>query len=283
MHLRHPGTIDAAVNCLRQLLVRLEELQARSDRSPRNEYDLERPLYLDWVNTASSDLYDLFKNDSLVQSLHSSTYWEIFRNHYVSEQAWGLLKREIRVQADRLRAALELVTSLKEFASHSGHLVVLDTSALVQGVWFEDFDWPSKLGLPGNVRLVIPILVVEELDKLKDRSRTTRAGDRARRVARRLRELCAAVPPGHPAALPMRPTVSIEVLVDDEWHARRPNNDGEIIDQALLVRDLTGQEVRLVCVDAAMEFRARQHGLAVFAMPTPNDLQGSSNAVDAPS
>jgi len=150
--------------------------------------------------------------------------------------------------------------------------VVPDTSALVRGVWFEDLDWPAELKLSPTVRIVVPILVVEELDRLKDRERITKAGDRARRVLRRLRTLCAAVSPGHPAKLPQRTGVTIEVLVDDDWHQRRPN-DAEIIDQALLVKALTGQDVRLVCVDAAMEFRARQHGLTVFAMPTHDDAR----------
>jgi hypothetical protein len=115
--------------------------------------------------------------------------------------------------------------------------------------------------------------VVEELDALKNRERTSRAGDRARRVLRRLRALCGAVPPGHPAELPQRPGVTIEVLIDDDWHRRRPIGDAEIIDQALLVKTLTGQDVMLVCVDAAMAFRAREHGLTVVAMPTPDDVR----------
>jgi hypothetical protein len=44
-------------------------------------------------------------------------------------------------------------------------------------------------------------------------------------------------------------------------------------DQALLVKALTGQDVMLVCVDAAMAFRAREHGLTVVAMPTPDDVR----------
>jgi len=93
------------------------------------------------------------------------------------------------------------LAGLKEFVNRDGHIVVPDTSALVRGIWFEDFDWPTELGLT-PVRIVIPILVIEELDLLKDRERTTKAGDRARRVVRRLRDLCGAVPPGHPANLP---------------------------------------------------------------------------------
>ena len=159
------------------------------------------------------------------------------------------------------------MAGLKEFVNRDGHIVVPDTSALVRGIWFEDFDWPTELGLT-PVRIVIPILVIEELDLLKDRERTTKAGDRARRVVRRLRDLCGAVPPGHPANLPTRTNITVEVLLDDDRHTRRPNHDGEIIEQARLVKALTGQNVRFICVDAAMEFRARQHGLTVLAMPT---------------
>ena len=42
-------------------------------------------------------------------------------------------------------------------------------------------------------------------------------------------------------ALPDRADVTIEVLLDDGWHRRMPNNDGEIIDEALSAREITGR------------------------------------------
>jgi predicted ribonuclease YlaK len=85
----------------------------------------------------------------------------------------------------------------------------------------------------------VPILVVEELDDLLH----DRSGDRklkARNATRALRDLHHDKPT-EPAPLPGPPGVTIEVLLDGDWHQRRPNNDAEIIDQALSVQDMTGK------------------------------------------
>jgi hypothetical protein len=271
MHLRNPGTIDAAIQTLTQL-----KIDCDNCRSGYTSFLDARKAYLNWVDTAYGQLHSLVVNGDLADGLYSPFFFEICRMDAGTRPAWTLLRRELQTQSERLQAALEKLAGLKAFAGRNGHIVVPDTSALVQGVWLEDFDWPAELGLTPPVRLVIPILVIEELDKLKDQERKSKAGDRARRVVRHLRALCGPVPPGHPAGLQKRKNVTVEVLLDEDWHARRPNNDGEIVDQALLVKALTGQDVRLVCVDAAMEFRARQHGLTVSAMPTPEEVQAST-------
>jgi hypothetical protein len=46
------------------------------------------------------------------------------------------------------------------------------------------------------------------------------------------------------------------VLLASDWHQRRPNNDAEIIDQALQVRDLTGKTTLLASCDYRQLYRA---------------------------
>lgn len=55
--------------------------------------------------------------------------------------------------------------------------------------------------------------------------------------------------PTTPATLPQATNVTIEVYLDGDWHNRRDNNDGEIIDQALAIQELTGQLVVLTTCD----------------------------------
>jgi hypothetical protein len=45
--------------------------------------------------------------------------------------------------------------------------------------------------------------------------------------------------------------VTIEALLDGGWHQRMPNNDGEIIDQAVGLKELTGRPVILAACDYA--------------------------------
>lgn len=270
MHLRSPGGIDHAIETLRGL-------QAECDSCGSSFHDFEpsRNQYIKWVDNAYQQLRSLFADDRLAEGLLGRSFFELQRIDADTSRsgpaAWTMLTREVRVQLERLQAAEDHLRKLKVFAERPGEIVLPDTSALVRGVWFEHFDWATELALPSPVRLVVPILVVEELDNLKDRERATKAADRARRVLKRLRELCGAVFPGHPAPIPDRAGTTIEVLVDDDWHERRPNNDGEIVHQVQYIGALTGKDVTLVCVDAAMEFRARSRGVRAWSMPLSDE------------
>jgi hypothetical protein len=61
------------------------------------------------------------------------------------------------------------------------------------------------------------------------------------------------------------------VLLDDGWHRRMPNNDGEIIDQALSLRDAAGQPVILAAGDYTQLYRAVPAGLTAIVMPRPDE------------
>lgn len=271
VYLRNPGRFDDAQDMLRRLM-----FECGNCESAYNAFDGAQKAYLNWVGEADGQLRSLFVDPEPADGLTSRSFWEIQRLNDTIPGAWQVLRRELKAQSARLQEIQHRLAELKEFADRPGHLVVVDTSALVQGEWFEHVDWSTLLDIPPHIRIVIPIVVVEELDELKDLERRNRAGDRSRRVLRRLRDLGSA----HAGqAVPIRDKVTVEVLLDDDWHQRRPNHDGEIIDQAKRLTAATGRPVRLVCVDASMEFRARQHGLTVTEMPTPaNNQTGDAQA-----
>jgi PIN domain len=249
--------MDHALETLRRL-----EIDGGNCESAHSEFRRAQKAYLDWVDDADGQLRSLFVDPEPADGLVSRTYWEIQRLSDATPGAWQVLRRELKAQSERLQAMQRRLTDQKDFAERPGELVVVDTSALVQGEWFEHFNWPAELDLGPLVRLVVPIVVIEELDDLKDRERRQRVRDRARRVLRRFRELGLAREPAQ-----IRDKVTIEIFVDDDWQRRMPNNDGEIIEQAKLLEALTGRPVRLVCVDAAMEVRGCRRGLTVTAMP----------------
>jgi hypothetical protein len=97
----------------------------------------------------------------------------------------------------------------------------------------------------------------------------TRNGDRpqkARTASKELWELDGARPTD-PAPLPGQADVTIEVLLDSDWHQRRPNNNAEIIDQALQVHELTGKVTVLTSCDYRQLYRAAAAGLPAVLMP----------------
>ncbi|HEX9516367.1 MAG TPA: PIN domain-containing protein [Streptosporangiaceae bacterium] len=107
---------------------------------------------------------------------------------------------------------------------------------------------PGPAGIESASGLIIPILVIQELDGLKQDRR--RAGERARYVLRRLWELGGRAP-AQAAAMPATPpgSATIEVWLDDPWHVRRPVNDEEIVERAKTLAEMTGREVVLAAGD----------------------------------
>lgn len=183
----------------------------------------------------------------------------------------SLLDREYTAWDDRLAQLITELEQQDKIASRPGHRVALDTSVLMEGGRFTEVSWSSAGGslATGQIRLIVPILVVEELDDLLH----SRRGDRkqkARDVTRGLIGLYKDSPT-EPAALPGQPDVTIEVQLDGDWHQRRPNNDAEIIDQALFVRGMTGRPMLLATCDTRQLYRAGAVGLQAILMPRADE------------
>lgn len=122
------------------------------------------------------------------------------------------------------------------------------------------------------IHVLVPIVVVDELDGLKQSKRQQarwRAGytlavlDRIFGVGTevaRLREAdFSALDSG---GIP-RGEVTMELLFDPPGHTRLPINDDEIIDRALAVQSLAGHPVTLLTYDTGQSTRARAAGLRV--------------------
>jgi hypothetical protein len=263
MRLRSPGSVDSAITMLTTLMNQLYDYRSGPGSQVRTKW-------LDWWERADAVLRSLFTDDDLVMSLYQARA-EISRENYLAGPE--LTQRETTVWITRLEEVIRGLQSLKPFIERSGHIVVPDTSAFIEGAYFDSFAWHSLLGgtTAGDpVRLIIPILVLEELDGLK---RDRRASGRSRSVFRRLWELHSG-DPAEPASIPGK-LVTIEVLHDDPWHVRRPVNDEEIIQRAAAIGEITGKIVVLTAADYAMLYRAEAVGLKAVLMPGPNEGQGA--------
>jgi hypothetical protein len=263
VRLRNPGTIDAAVTVVQDLRRWLDN--AKSGNPTFGPAD----PFLTWCeNQARPQLENLFapvedlldELDVSYNRINSAPKSDLRRIN-------AMLSREYSFWNRRLGEVLDELGKQKQLVMRPGRPVVLDTSALMEGKPFAQFDWhsldPSLVDVP--VRLVVPILVVEELDELlHDRNADRR--QKARAATRSLFELHQ-TKPAEPAALPDQPGVTIEVLLDGDWHQRRPNNDAEIIDQALMLRDLIGRKVLLAACDLRMMYRAAAASLPATLVP----------------
>jgi len=227
-----------------------------------------RDSWLRWWSTADAQLRNLFADNDMAASLYVSQ--EKVRDVNLEALPLGLLNREVDAWVDRFEGVIAELQALQPFIERPGQIVVPDTSAFIEGPYFTELAWQDIAGVASTelVRLIVPILVVEELDDLK-RGRGDRVPHRARSVLHRFWELHASGT-GPAAEIPGRP-VTIEVFGDGQWHVRRPVNDDEIIERATAIAEVTGRDVVLAAADYAMLYRAVATGLKAELVPRPDD------------
>jgi hypothetical protein len=252
--------VDYTEGVLRDLLDKLHDCRSGNDAQD------VRDRWLRWWSEADAQLQNLFADGDVAASLYVSQ--TKVRDVNLEMMPYGILNHEIDVWIDRFTEMVDELVALTPFIERPGLIVVPDTSAFVEGVYFTELNWQELANIDPRkqVRLVVPVLVVEELDELK-RGRD-HARDRARSVLRRLWELNsdgkqAAVIPGS------RP-VTVEVLADDSWHVRRPVNDNEIIERALYTSEITGRDVILAAGDFSMLYQASSAGLKTALVDRPD-------------
>jgi hypothetical protein len=258
MRLREPGSVDHAIEALTIVMNQLYDC-----RSGTALEVLEN--WLRWWEIADAQLRSLFTDSDAVISLYQ-TRLEITRAGHDTR----FVQRETNVWIARFEEMISGLQALKAFTARPGQIVVPDTSAFIEGMYFDQFSWHSLEGVAQGepVRLIIPVLVIEELDA-KKRDRNGRVSGRARSVLRQLWELHGG-DPTQPAALPGRATTA-EVFLDDAWHVRRPVNDDEVVERAVTIREITGRSTLLVSGDYKMLYRAAAASLGATLMPRPAD------------
>jgi hypothetical protein len=279
MRLRNPGTVDHAIQTIRTLQDSLEDSRTRHDEQVRMF------TFLAWCqDQARPKLESLFDpSEELLGELESAYHRLIFARPINQRQLGGMLKRQYSKWEQRLEQIEDELRAQEKLVSSPGHPVVLDTSVFMECEPFRTCCWRA-LGpalASGPIRLFVPILVLDELDGLTQGRRAERRG-KARAVRGELRHLYG-TKPAEPSPLPGQADVTIEVLLDGDWHQRRSSNDAEIIDRALLVREVTGKATLLASCDHRRLRRAAAVGLPAVFMPPRNQavLMPSSNQAQA--
>jgi predicted ribonuclease YlaK len=150
-----------------------------------------------------------------------------------------------------------------------GVMVVVDSNVFLHHPQeFDQIDWSNEVEGLAAIRLVVPLIVMEELNRQKDRGRTDDIRKGARRALRKLNDLLLAVPAGGQAQIGHetedRRATTVETLIDPLDHEPLPVADAEIVDRALYLHDVSGHDVYVATGDSPMRFRAREAGLDVL-------------------
>lgn len=252
--------MDEAVRQFRTVVAELENL----GRSPLPQQ------YLAWVDTCESRLRGVFIEPDVAARLHTDRYWHIYADHYdYSVQDPNLPMPDVCGQEAmmQLAALQELAAQCDQMCAlvqRPGRVVVYDTNSLMHFQPPDKIDW-VRLIRDDKVRLVVPLVVIDELDR-KKYAGSPKMAERAAAALRALDAALDGAPPGAAVGLPGRAGVSIEVLLDEPGHTRMAAADDEIIERSVLLTQLSGGPVTVVTADIGMRLRVQAAGLSALKL-----------------
>lgn len=173
----------------------------------------------------------------------------------------GLIANEVRERVTALDEACTAFGAQMDRWPAERAVVVPDTSFFIQYERkFKEMDFFDGLAPEAQlVSVVIPMVVVDELDRLKE-SRDKRVRWRAGHTLGFLGELL--------DGDALLGEAKVELLTDDRGHVRLPEADDEIVDRATAVQSTAAGPVRLITYDTGMALRAKQLGLPVLKLST---------------
>lgn len=230
--------------------------------------------YLAWANETARQLGSVVAVRDVERLVLTSRHWAL---QGLDPAANGDLLNLIWLELDqRKQDLLDLAEDLRQFgrrwsADAAGRLLVVDTNFyLHHDKSFEEISW-REVGAAADgepVTVVVPLVVVDELDRAKrDDLRA-----RARRTLKMLHEIF--IDPSESVLL--AELTRARLLPDPPGHQRLPDADMEIIDRAISLASLSGLPTSIVTYDVGMSFRAKMAGADVKWFERPNKSRRES-------
>lgn len=232
--------------------------------------------YLTWVATTESQLRSVFVDSEVAHHLRSTAHWVIREAFFQPFRVLSLIITEVKEQTGWLQAVIDGLHDLQtRLEKAPGKATVVDTNVLLhyQTPW--EVDWAALVGKQ-EVRLFVPLRVIEELDEKKYASRN----DLASRARRLLSQLWDTLADSGGGPTEIRPDVTIEVPVEQGRRVRSSDADEEILDDCEQLRNV-GQAPILITGDTGMSLRARARRLDVRRMPDKYLRSRESSGKDA--
>ncbi|MDQ7809396.1 PIN domain-containing protein [Amycolatopsis sp. A133] len=190
-----------------------------------------------------------------------------------------LVSLELRERVVAFNQAVAALQQIIDRWSSTDLCVVADSSFYIHHpVKLKDIDLTEVVDFDrGYVRLLVPMVVIDELDGLKE-SKNKHVRWRAAHTLGVLDELFR---DGAPSAK-LRAT-RVEILFDPPGHSRLAINDDEIVDravsaQALAYQPAIGRKVVLLTYDTGQASRARRADLDVLKLNQPPEEEPAATA-----
>jgi hypothetical protein len=188
-----------------------------------------------------------------------------------------LVSLELDERIVDLDEAIKTLQSERQRWSRVSDLVLPDSNFYIHHpAKLEMADFVEAAGLGGSTaHVLVPMVIIDELDGLKRQSKQParwRAGYTVAVLDRVFRDVGRGITVGQLRGDKTTTTqgkvtglgeVTMGLLLDPPGHVRLPINDDEIVDRAVAVQTLAGQDVTLLTYDTGMSTRARNAGLRV--------------------
>lgn len=228
--------------------------------------------YQRWSTSAADTLGYQFANDDLERLILTRRHW-LLQEMVVTGNGPSVhdLVRADKMVVDRaLKSLVQDFQSVeREWKDVTAKIVIADTNVYEHNEqYWNDIDWPKVVGAH-ETRLLIPSVVLRELDKHKRSDRNNKVSDtnpepvrtRARVSSRRIRETFAK--PDWVTELQPSNHGYAELLLDSIDHVPLDDPDSEIIDRALDLQRLLSRPVSILTGDGNMQFQAQVAGLEI--------------------
>ncbi|HET6292229.1 MAG TPA: PIN domain-containing protein [Kribbella sp.] len=225
--------------------------------------------YVRFVEQAERLLGAVFTVEAVADLLHTPAYWSLVGCDPMAPRVIS----QVLTECERLERRLEDVQdkvrqNVERWVSPARTLVVPDTNIFLDPHHdVAAVDWQLAAGTTDGVRVVIPLVVIYELDRSK-RNGSKDTNTKARAALKWLSQHLRPRPPAEPT--PLTDGTTLEVYVH-EGPARPHDADGMIIQFAGQLDTLSGLATLLFTRDLSMRLRAEAHGLEVRQLRDERD------------
>ncbi len=159
--------------------------------------------------------------------------------------------------------------------------MVPDTNVLLEHATpFDQLDWHDLMSAQvrsmTNIRVVIPLLIVDELDNAKSDRNRSRAGHALKLFYSFFGDDVHGRRTMRPEAT-LKGRVEIQMLMDPTGHTRFSRADDELVNRAASLGSFRGHAVEFVTYDTGAALRARAAGLSPVRLQR-QDKGGTSKA-----
>jgi len=217
--------------------------------------------YLRWTEAAARTLGNVLTSDAVSDLIYTQHYWVL---RAATADSPRLIAQVMAELDNRQRVLTETADRLdrerSRWQNSSASLVVPDTNMFLQdGKPLSQVDWTSVCGRAIEIRIVVPIMVIHELDRLKRQGNNT-----TRSMARQaLRWLVQVLPYGlDGSSLLSSGTTDTRIEVYVHGGPSRPEDaDSVIIQVVKRLAQLSELPTRLVTYDLGMRLRAMAAGV----------------------